>query len=372
MTDILRVFIKTLLKILYIFPVKRNRVYLVSFNGKNYGYEPKAFAEYLLSNFPGEYEIAWEISDSYNFRDIKDIVLVNKKSLKSLVYSLTSGILLFNTTPRSYIPYRKSQYIVETWHGYPFKKVGKYAIRYNKSVYSVPTVYTSHSDFYERNVVRDSFEYSGRVINCGSPRNDIFFAPNISEIQAKIRGILGIEETLHVALFAPTFRGDFEIADEMLDETLIIDSLQYRFGGKWVLLKRYHPMAISAHLDVIDKNSRYDVSLYPDMQDLLVVADVLISDYSGSIWDFSLSKKPVFLYTPDLDEYEQNRGLYYPHRSLPYSIAITKDELANNIRTFDDDIYQEKLTNFMLDMGSHEHGKACETILDDYLNQHKQ
>lgn len=371
MKDCMRAIIKVLLKVLYVFPVKRNRVYFVSFNGKNYGYEPRAFAEYLQNNYPGEYEIVWEISDISNFREIKDIIFVNKKSFKSILYSLTAGMLLFNTTPRSYIPYRKNQYIIETWHGYPFKKVGKYAIRYNRNVYSIPTVYTSHSDFYEKHVIRDSFEYSGRVLRCGSPRNDVFFSTNINDYRETIRRKVGIKDsTVRIALFAPTFRGDYEILDAQLDGELITDSLRDRFGGSWILLKRNHPMAVSLHMNAVDRKSSYDVSWYSDMQDLLVLADVLISDYSGSIWDFSLTKKPIFLFTPDLQQYEQNRGLYYPHTKLPFQIAITKEVLVNNIRSFDNDEYLKKLKRYMSEMGCHENGKACENLLKDYKSQY--
>lgn len=366
MKAIARRIIELLLKVFYFFPVNKKTVYLVNFNGTSYGFEAKAFAEYLKKYYPSEYKIIWEVTDYTNFQDINGIVFVKKNSLEAIYYSLTAGLLLFNTTPRSYLPYRKEQYIVETWHGYPFKKVGKYAIRYNKKVYSIPTVYSSHSDFYEKNVINDSFEYYGRILNCGSPRNDIFFDDDCDELKSQIKARLNVQNK-KIAIYAPTFRGDFTIGNIGLDFDNVKTALESRFGGEWIVLFRYHPMAIAQLGEKYEKASPNDVSFYADMQELLLVADVLISDYSGSIWDFSLQRKPVFLFTPDLDEYSSDRGLYYPHEKLPYPIARDEAQTIEAIGEFDVQIYLNKLEEYFLKMGCHENGTSCKTILQDYL-----
>lgn len=365
MKDKLRRIIIFLFKIFYVFPIDYKKVYLVNFNGTSYGFEAKAFAEYLKEVFPNEYEIIWEITDKSNFKDIDGIKFVKKNSIFAVYFSLVSGLLLFNTTPRSYLPYRKNQYIVETWHGYPFKKVGKYAIRYNKAVYSIPTVYSSHSNFYENEVVRNSFDYDGRVLNCGSPRNDIFFKDNVDDLKHRILQKLDLVGK-RVAIYAPTFRGDFNVAEQDLDFSKIRGALEKKFGGEWVVIFRYHPMVIAKLKSSYTANDKYDVSFYQDMQELLLVSDLLISDYSGSIWDFSLQKRPVFLFTPDLEQYSNDRGLYFPHENLPYPLAKSEEEMILNIENFDNNEYLAKLNDYFRSMGCHESGKACETILDDY------
>lgn len=367
MKDFARSFLCFVLKIFYLCPIKKRTVYLVNFNGTSYGFEAKAFAEYLMKNYPNKYKIVWEITDETNFKGIDIIKFVRKNSIAAVYYSLTSGLLLFNTTPRSYIPYRKKQYLVETWHGYPFKKVGKYAIRYNKRVYSLPTVYTSHSDFYEKQVIKDSFEYYGRVLNCGSPRNDIFFEKDSSLRIERIREKLNIVDK-RIAIYAPTFRGDFGICDIGLNFDKIRFAFEERYGGEWIVLFRYHPMVIAQLGNSYKKSSPNDVSFYPDMQELLLVADALISDYSGSIWDFSLQRKPVFLYTPDLEEYSSDRGLYFPHEQLPYPIARNEAQMLNAVTEFDENSYLLKLEDFFEKMGCYEKGNSCSTILQDYLD----
>lgn len=100
------------------------------------------------------------------------------------------------------------------------------------------------------------------------------------------------------------------------------------------------------------------------MQELMVAADAGITDYSSWAYDFVLTHKPLFLYTPDLKDYNQARGFYYNLNSTPFPLSETNDDLVSNIRHFDDVVYQYDVDEFLKDKGCYETGKAAQLAVD--------
>ena len=98
------------------------------------------------------------------------------------------------------------------------------------------------------------------------------------------------------------------------------------------------------------------------MQELLCAADILITDYSSCMWDFSLMYKPCFIYATDIDQYKQERDFYTPMSEWPFPIATNTDELINNILNFNQEEYVEKVKQHHKALGSFEDGHACERV----------
>lgn len=96
------------------------------------------------------------------------------------------------------------------------------------------------------------------------------------------------------------------------------------------------------------------------MQELLCAADILITDYSSSIWDFSFTYRPCFLYAPDLAKYEAESGFFVPIEDWPFPLAETNEELIENIKNFDSKKYIEDVKKHHRDLGSYETGHATE------------
>lgn len=364
MKELLRCIIKSLLKIFYVFPVDDNKVYLMNFNGDKYGLDAKAFVEFLKQNYPEQYRIYWETIDKNRLGIIEGITSVGKFSLIGFFHYMTAGIILCNLTPRSYIPFRKKQIIINTWHGYPMKKVGKYALRYNQSAYEIASCFPSHSEEYTEMVLKDSFDYDRDIICCGVPRNDIFFTTDKEIKRKKIKDAIGVSGK--IALFAPTFRGDYEYEESEMDIGRLQDSLERKTGEKWTILFRLHPQLVGRFSSFFF--NIMDVSEYPDMQELLLISDILITDYSSCAWDFSQQRKPVFLFTTDLKKYSDNRGLYFPLERLPYPLAEDNDELEHNIMEFDYDIYKIRLEKYFKRVYNYESGRSCQSLLN-YVNK---
>ena len=104
------------------------------------------------------------------------------------------------------------------------------------------------------------------------------------------------------------------------------------------------------------------VDRYDDFEELLMAADVLITDYSGCMYDFSFTKRPVFLYQRDIEEYRSDRDFYIPVEELPYIQAFTNEQLIDSIQAFDQVKYQKELDHFMDKMGNYDTGVASERV----------
>ena len=107
-----------------------------------------------------------------------------------------------------------------------------------------------------------------------------------------------------------------------------------------------------------------NVSGYADMQELICAADVLITDYSSSVWDFSLTGKPCFIYANDLSAYKEERNFYTPIEEWPFALAETNEELHENILNFDPEVYKHKVEEHHKELGSYETGHACEALYE--------
>ena len=151
----------------------------------------------------------------------------------------------------------------------------------------------------------------------------------------------------------------------MLDYAAIHKTLSERFGGEWYILLRMHHFV----MEQLPKISAYiDASLYPDMQELLYASDILVTDYSSSMWDFALTGKPCFLYAPDLVQYDLKRGFYTDIHTWPYPLAENIDELIYNFKTFNPQQYKSKISKHLDDLGNFETGKASQTIVKIMLH----
>ncbi|HEM5297176.1 TPA: CDP-glycerol glycerophosphotransferase family protein, partial [Streptococcus suis] len=287
-----------------------------------------------------------------------------------------------NMTDEVYLPKRKNQVFIQTWHaGGAYKKVGRsyeaknsLATRWQNRILSTETdYYLASSELFEKFNIREAYQYTGSVLPFGLPRNDLFFQPQkLDLIRKKIVSQLNLKDA-YIVLYAPTFRGDY--ADNIpLDFSLPIDNvikiLEDKVGCKVFVLNRAHYNSKS-RLYVSSKyqNQVLDVTDYPDMQELLAASDMLITDYSSSMWDFSLLKRPCILYVPDLVSYDSDRGMYTPIEDWPGYIAQNPNELENILWNLDIQRVIEKATTHQERFGSFECGKATEQLVNFILEQ---
>lgn len=364
--------IRLILKILYIFKIKRNRIVANSYNGKQYSCNPKYIIEYLLKS-DCKYEIIFGVNDLKKFKFLEDkgIHIVRFWSLKFWFYSLTSKIFISNGIAPVYLPFRKKQFVLATWHGGgAYKKGGLDTIK-NKQAYllrhlqsnivtGVISSCASFTEIFHKSYLIPYYKF----LEFGMPRNDILLNGDKKEIHNKICKIYNLKNDTKILLYAPTFRskfgsmesgwyeGDYNINFSKLDIYL-----KEKFKGNWTIFFRAH-----YYLKGVKNKSYIDVTDYPDMQELLCAADILITDYSSCMWDFSLMYKPCFIYATDIDQYKQDRDFYTPMSEWPFPIATNTDELISNIVNFNEKEYIEKVKKHHQALGSYEDGHACERV----------
>jgi len=187
--------------------------------------------------------------------------------------------------------------------------------------------------------LRKAFGFTGPIHETGLPRNDLLHSPQRDEVRARVRAGLGIGEDQQVVLYTPTWRDDLVFAGaegRSFEFPIDLEAFTERLGADHVLLLRLHSMVLD-RLDPAEGSVIRDVSGYPDIQDLYLAADVMVTDYSSTMFDFANTGRPMVFFTHDLDRYrDQLRGFYFDLEEVaPGPLVHTSDELVDAIADID-------------------------------------
>ena len=202
---------------------------------------------------------------------------------------------------------------------------------------------------YHTQVLKDTFwvPENAEIWETGFPRNDNYYK-DTTEKQIEIRRRLGIPVGFKIAFYAPTFRDNNSTEAYDIDFHRILDTLEEKTGDKWIFFVTLHGNFIWFKKPPYKFDKRvWNMSSYTDIHELLLIADIAISDYSSTALDFSHTRRPVFLYASDIDEYTKMRGLKEMYFRLPFSLAKNNDELAQNILKYKHDEYIKIYEKFM-------------------------
>lgn len=359
------------LHVFWVFPVKGNRITLLNDMSYTYGDSMKYINKYIEKNYKNKYEVIFPIKNKNTMVE-GNCIPVKRNTVKFFYYLLTSSAIITNAGGVSYLPLRKRQFAISTWHGGgPYKKTGNAFVK-NKwyeeemKMHKKNVRYILSSCKYFTDYEAKSMLFSEKdCIPCGMPRNDIFFQKNPS-IREKVYQYYGLENNSKLILFAPTFRTSQQdpytkkLHISTMDIKRVVDAIRDKFGEcSWNFGIRLHPKLRGA--DIAERNV-IDCTDYPDIQELLYSTDILITDYSSLMWDFSLTGRPCFLYADDIDAYEKEHGFYMPSSQWPYPIARDNDEMEKNIIGFNQEEYQAAIKKHYEDCDGYEHGNACEQI----------
>jgi CDP-glycerol glycerophosphotransferase len=363
-----------------IMPIQKNKIIISNYFGKGYGDNGKYIVEEIMKQ-DLDYDLVWMLkSDLIEKSDLpEEVRIVKYKSFKALYELATAKVWIDNSRKEFYPIKRKNQYYIQTWHAsMGLKRIEKDAkeslsssyIKLAKKDSQMCDLMISGSEF-RNNLYKNSFWYDGEILKSGTARCDLFFHCN-DDLKIKVLKELNIPLHKKVVLYAPTFRKNVSIDFFKIQYEEIIDELKEKFGGDWVFLNRLHPNITELADDFKYDNIFYNASHYSDMQELLAITDVLITDYSSSMFDMALKNKICLLYAPDLDKYINNdRGLYFDYRKLPFHSATSLDELKHNIRKFDVAKYKSNIESFHRQIGIYEDGSASRRIVDRILEMCK-
>lgn len=277
---------------------------------------------------------------------------------------------------------KKDQTLIQTWHGsLGIKKFGKNDMKGHRRQLLASILTGKMTDYCITNSsfvsgsLRNTFWEKTPMLEYGHPRNDIMF-DNYAEKRACIKQDFlekyKLDESLKFVMYAPTFRDDKTFDCYDIDYDRLTAALAERFGGQWCVLLRFHPSLRAVYKERSRNMGQYeciivDVTQYDDMQELITVADIAITDYSSWIYDFMLQRRPGFIFATDIDLYNNERGFCYPLETTPFPIAVNNEELICNVLEFDNEDYLRKLEAFLEEKGCVEDGHASERVVDKVL-----
>lgn len=271
----------------------------------------------------------------------RDVTVIGRHSPAHFRRLVTTDFLFTNDiVSRHYVSGRGVSY-VQCWHGTPLKAIGfdddrlgypgaagharrtrRDIARWDYLVSPAPIITP---------ILRSAFRFEGPVLETGSPRNDLLHDPDGSA-RRRARARLGLGDKQRVVLYAPTWRDDDATRDGRLLHSVMPD---------WHAVASALPSVtflFRAHKNVLASAPRLpgiiDVSAVADIAELYLAADELISDYSSAVFDFAVTRKPIYLYVPDLEHYRGAlRRLYFPYEEwAPGPMSSTTDELIGHLR----------------------------------------
>ncbi len=353
--------------------IDENKYFCMSLLGESYGDNIKPLSDYLAQH-DSHAKMVWAFSKHFVGKAQCAHQWVKLYSFNYYRHMLTSKYILSNTRLNQRMMHkRKGQIYLQTWHGTALKRLGTDIKRkrsrweqiYNPAVFDFDVdntdIMISGSRFMT-NLYREKFLFKGEIAETGTPRNDIFFSQQ-PQLRRKVCNAFGLEEGKLLILYAPTFRADKQYTFYNIDLKTVKDTWERKTGRACNLMVRLHPKLKQdkqAFQTTFGKLVT-DASSYPDMQELLYVCDLFITDYSATMFDFMYTRRPILLYAPDQQSY--NRGFYFKLSELPFMLVADNKEIEETLRGFDAQAYSQCVDVFLERIGSAETGRATEQVV---------
>ncbi|KRN03060.1 glycosyl glycerophosphate transferase [Levilactobacillus senmaizukei DSM 21775 = NBRC 103853] len=317
-----------------------------SFGGRQVSDSP--YAIYLLFKqlYPG-FNFIWSIDRSQkHFCKENDIPYVIRRTSKWVRVLGKASFWISNARFPSWV--KKPQYLtyIQTWHGTPLKKLGldienvsmpgtttaKYHVNFVREANRWDALVSPND--YSTRIFRSAFGYNNQILKVGYPRNDELINSTPDDVTA-LKQELGIPLDKKVVLYAPTYR-DNQFAEKgkyTFELPFSLDEFQKQYGDDAVLVLRMHYL-ISNALDISGyEGVVFDFSNHPNISDLYLISDMLITDYSSVFFDFAYLKRPILFYPYDYHMYKDElRGFYLDYeKDLPGEIAQNETQLLSLI-----------------------------------------
>ncbi len=341
------------------------------FGGRNYSCSPKYIYEKLITmpQFK-DYTFVWSFKDpsKHEVKNCDGLKIVKHCSKEYYKYCASSKYWIVNSIMGEHIKKKKNQIYVQCWHGTPLKRL-RYDIKATGSVLNTVEEIrkrndkdASRFDYFispskfasEKFISAFNLEKLGKkdiIIEEGYPRNELLFTYTDDDVK-KIKEKLNIPKDKKVIMYLPTFRDNQHTSGLGYTYNIGIDfdSLKEKFSDKYVILFSTHYFVANS-IDL----SKYEGFVYningkfDDINEMYIISDVIMTDYSSVFFDFANLKRPMIFYMYDLNDYKENlRDFYLDLDELPGPIAETQDELEKNLQNIEEisKTYSEKYEKF--------------------------
>ena len=373
------------------YQLRDNTILYEAFGGRGMIDNPFALFQYLLEKEEyQDYTHIWVLDDFDDnraqiekYEKYPNVRFVKYKTKEYCKAIATVKYLVNNVSFPSYFLKREGQVLIDTWHGTPLKNMGFDIPGANisqgntaRNLFSADYIVSS-GPYMTETAYKKSYKmqnlYEGTVLEEGFPRNDKLFNSDRAEVIQRLQDC-GVEVTADkkVILYAPTWRGEqYSTPDTDLQDVYkllqvmesSVDTNEYQ-----VLVKLhqivYHYMKEN-QIELGTAKAKF-VPATMDTSELLSVTDVLVSDYSSIFYDFMLTGRPIFFYVPDMEDFEDYRGLYFGFDNLPGPAVSSPEKLGELLKDIQDvaDSYKEKYENVKAQIGLKDDGNVCKRIAE--------
>lgn len=369
----------------YIIPPNKNIIFFESSNGRNYTGNPRYVYEEILSQgLDDEITCVWSLVHT-STKIPGNAKKVKRSFFKFLYYSLRSGAWVIDSRHLYYLRKNKNTKYIQTWHGTPLKKLALdmdyIDMSGNNDIEAYHKEFTDNTKLwqylisqneYSSQIFRRAFDFKGEMLEIGYPRNDILTNKNNEEDIDEIKTRLNIPKDKKIILYAPTWRdneyyqkGEYKFATEM-----DFDRMYKELGDEYALIVKFHYL-VKENIDwskynnfVIECDADWDI------QELYLISDMMITDYSSVMFDYSILKRPMIFFTYDLDDYKNNlRDFYFDMvEEVPGPICKTNDEMIDFIKNYTEESYKseygEKYKKWSEKFNPFDDGNASKKIIE--------
>ena len=323
----------------------------------------KGNLDYIKKEFEkrGDYEFHFFYKDKLSFASFK--------KLASSKYVFLND----NFFPLAFMSFKPETMVVQLWHAPGASK--KFGGSVDFESREILAKISENTDFLivTSDKIKDYYSEAfqmplSKIRALGLPRMDYYFENHdIDRLKQDFCSRYGVSSDKKIILYAPTFR-DEEKYNNVFDY-LDLEEFNRILGDEYVLALRLHPKIRNFHKDDISSQGKYiDVSGFESEQELMLISDMMITDYSSIMIEYAILNRPILFFTYDLEDYLANeRGFYYDFKTtVPGPIAYSSDELIGIIH--DDDFDKSKISDFVKTQLDVIDGKSSKRIVDFLLN----
>lgn len=347
-----------------------------SWRGKQYSDSPRAISEELRRREKGPRQV-WVVENE-TIAVPAGVSVVRRWSPSYYAALATARWVISNDSMPTFFVKRRGMVYAQTWHGTPLKRIAfdmeKVQFR-NKRYLEEFGLEVAKWDYllspnrFSTDIMRRAFRYDGNILETGYPRNDVLYAADRDERAADVRRRLGIAPDQRVVLYAPTWRDDMHDRAGRYRLPIMFDvgAMAAALGDNHVLLFRGHYLT-AGRTGADEGGFLRNVTFWPDIAELYLVADVLVTDYSSVMFDFANTRRPMLFFTWDLDRYRDTlRGFYFDFEAeAPGPLLREGDELIAAIKDVDSigAAYAERYDRFVEKFCPLDDGRASARVVD--------
>ncbi|MFT3859848.1 CDP-glycerol glycerophosphotransferase family protein [Micropruina sp.] len=341
-----------------------NSIFFESFYGRSAACNPRALDALIAREHP-EITRYWGVIDnSVGVPEGAVPVVYNTKAWWDA--RGRSRWVIANDWLRNKFKHQPHQVVLQTWHGSMFKRIGldrpgldkivELALKRERNNWDLLLSQNRHSS----EIFRSAYAWQGPILEEGYPRNDAMADGD----GVAVRELLGIPLTDTVVLYAPTWRDDQTKAKLLLD----VAALAAELGEGYTVLLRGHTRTFESS-EAVTAAHLLDVTTYPDITELFLASDVLVTDYSSVMFDFSVTGRPMIFFVPDLDDYRDKiRGVYFDLEEVaPGPVIYSQELVVPAIRSAAEDRatrYADSYAAWQERFNAHDDGQSSRRVME--------